>query len=53
MPLSPLLFNLCREPLLETIMKNESVQEAYVRPKEEEVIVNMTVQTCADDVVFV
>jgi hypothetical protein len=52
MPLSPLLFNLCLEPLLEAIKRNENIQGAYVRTKEE-LFVKVTVQAYADDVIFV
>jgi hypothetical protein len=50
--LSALLFNLCLELSLEAIERDENMQAAYVRTKEE-LLVKVTVQTNADDVVFV
>jgi hypothetical protein len=51
MPLSPLLFNLCLEPLLKVIRKNEDVSGAYVEtPKG---MMRFDVQAYADDVAFI
>jgi hypothetical protein len=40
--LDPLLFNLCPEPLLEAIKRDQNIQGAYVRMKEE-LLVRVTV----------
>jgi hypothetical protein len=49
-PLSPLLFNICLEPLLEVIRANQRVGGAYVNTSEEDI--KFDVQAYADDVVF-
>jgi hypothetical protein len=51
--LSPLLVNLCLEPLLQTIGKNLKDVGAFVGPEEVEDRVGFTVQAYADDVIFV
>jgi hypothetical protein len=52
MPVSPLLFNLCLEPLHDAIKRDENIQGAYVRTKKE-LLVKVPVQSDADDVIFV
>jgi hypothetical protein len=50
-PLSPLLFNLCLEPLLEAIKRSENIHGLYVNTPEG--VAKFTVQAYADDVVFI
>jgi hypothetical protein len=50
--LSPLSFNLSLEPLLETIKRNENIQGAHMRTKEE-LFIKVPVQASVDDAVFV
>jgi hypothetical protein len=49
--LSPLLFNLCLEPLLEAIKRSENIRGVYVKTPEG--FAKFTVQAYADDVVFI
>jgi hypothetical protein len=49
-PLSPLLFKICLEPLLEVIRANRRIRGAYVNTPEEDI--KFDVQAYADDVVF-
>jgi hypothetical protein len=50
-PLSPLLFNLCVEPLLAAIKGNQDIRGAYVQVGDK--VVKFTVQAYADDIVFI
>jgi hypothetical protein len=52
MPLGSLLFNFSLEPLLEAMKRDENIQGAYVRMKDE-LLVKATVEAYADHVVFV
>jgi hypothetical protein len=52
-PLSPLIFNLCLEPLLQTVGTNLQNLGASVGPEEAEDRVKFTVQSYADDVIFI
>jgi hypothetical protein len=52
-PLSPLLFNLCIEPLLQAVGDNLGRCGAFVGPPDAEERIGLTVQAYADDVVFV
>jgi hypothetical protein len=49
---SPLFFNLCLKPLFEAIKRNENIQRASMRTKEEP-LVKVTVQGYVDDVIVV
>jgi hypothetical protein len=52
-PLSPLPFNLCLEPLLQTVGKNLKDQGAFVGPEEGEDRIQFTVQAPPDDLIFI
>jgi hypothetical protein len=52
-PLSPLLFNLCLEPLLQAIGKDLAGRGASIRSLEGEETLTFTVQAYADDVIFI
>jgi hypothetical protein len=50
-PLSPLMFNLCLEPLLQAVQKECKLHGAFVGPAGNRV--GFTVQAYADDVIFI
>jgi hypothetical protein len=52
-PLSPLLFNLCLEPLLQTVGTNLKQLGAFVGPHEAEDRIGFGIQAYADDVIVI
>jgi hypothetical protein len=52
-PLSPLLFNLCLEPLLQTVGTSLKHLGAFVGPQDADDRIGFTVQAYAEDVIFI